>query len=124
MFDLNESTRYYMCKSPISMNNGIRGLSNIIMIETNFSPVSGAAYVFFSRDCKQVKILRWDVDGFVLYQKRLSRGKFRVPQIFDVSRGCIQLDWESFYMIMRGIRFSTITYEKRFRLISSAGEIL
>lgn len=121
MFDLNENTRYYMCMSPKAMNKGIRGLSNLIMIETNFSPVSGAAYVFFSRDRKQVKILKWDVDGFVLYQKRLVKGKFRVPQLFDTSRKCVELTWDAFYMIMRGVRFISIAYDKRFNLRTASG---
>lgn len=121
MFDLNENTRYYMCTSPMSMQKGIKGLSNLIMIETGFNPISGAAYVFFSRDRKQVKILRWDVDGFVLYQKRLVKGRFKVPQVFDTSKSCIELNWDTFYMIMRGIRFVSISYDKRFNLRTSSG---
>lgn len=121
MFDLNEHTKFYMCMFPMSMNKGIQGLSNLIMMETNFSPVSGAAYVFFSRDRKQVKILRWDIDGFVLYQKRLAKGKFRVPQFFDTSKGCVELNWETFFMIMRGIRFTTISYDKRFQIKTASG---
>ena len=121
MFDLNENFRYYMCTFPMSMNKGIKGLSNLILIETNFSPVSGAAYVFFSKDKKQVKILRWDIDGFVLYQKRLVKGKFRVPQFFDTSKNCIELSWDTFYMIMRGVRFISITYDKRYNLRSASG---
>ena len=121
MLDLNEHIRYYMCTFPMSMNKGIRGLSNLIMMETNFSPVSGAAYVFFSRDKKQVKILRWDMDGFVLYQKRLAKGKFRVPQFFDTSSKCVELTWDSFYMIMRGVRFISVAYDKRFNLRASSG---
>lgn len=121
MFGLDENIKYYVCMFPVCMNKGIAGLSNLIMIETNFSPVSGAAYIFFSRDKKMVKILRWDVDGFVLYQKRLAKGKFRVPQFFDTSKGCVELTWENFYMIMRGIRFTTIAYDKRFVIKTASG---
>lgn len=124
MFNLYESIRYFMCSFPMSMNKGIRGLSNLILIETNFSPVSGAAYVFFSRDRKQVKILRWDTDGFVLYQKRLVKGKFNVPQFFDTSKSCVELTWESFFMIMRGVRFISLSYDKRFNLRAASGENL
>lgn len=122
MFDLNENIRFFLCSFPMAMNKGIRGLSNLILIETNLSPISGAAYVFFSRDRKQVKILRWDTDGFVLYQKRLVKGKFNVPQYFDTSKRCIELTWDSFFMIMRGVRFIAISYDKRFNLRTAAGE--
>lgn len=121
MFDLNENTRFYMCSYPVAMNKGINALTNLIMIETNFSPMSGDAYIFFSKDRKQVKILRWDTDGFVLYQKRLAKGRFRVPDLMNGVKGCMELNWETFFMIMRGIKFTTIAYDKRFNLRTASG---
>lgn len=121
MFELNENTRFYLCSYPVSMNKGINGLTNMIMVETNFSPMSGDAYVFFSKDRKQVKILRWDTDGFVLYQKRLVKGRFRVPDFLNGTNGCQELNWETFFMIMRGIKFTAIAYDKRFKIRTASG---
>lgn len=121
MFDLNENTRFFMCSYPVSMNKGIKGLTNLIMIETSFSPMSGDAYVFFSKDRKQVKILKWDNDGFILYQKRLVKGRFRIPDDKPDSMGCVQMSWDTFYLIMRGVRFITISYDKRYNIRTASG---
>lgn len=123
MFGLNENNRFFMCSYPVSMNKGIRGLSNLIQVETGFSPSSGDAYVFFSKDRKQVKILKWDTDGFLLYQKRLVYGRFNIPNDKPCVRGCIEMDWETFFLIIRGVRFVAISYDKRYRIRSATGEI-
>lgn len=45
-------------------------------------PLGGAVFIFFSKNRQQVKMLKWDGDGFLLYQKRLERGTFELP-FFD-----------------------------------------
>jgi transposase len=44
-------------------------------------PFGGHLYVFLGRRLDRVKILVWDRNGFVLYYKRLSQGRFRMPAI-------------------------------------------
>lgn len=63
MFALDDKIRFYLCQRPVSMRYGIRGLTNLILSYPGFSPMSGCAFVFFSSDRRQVKILRWDVHG-------------------------------------------------------------
>lgn len=77
MFSLDEKIRFWLCQRPVSMRYGIRGLTNLVLSWPGFSPMSGCAFVFFSADRRQVKILRWDCDGFLLYQKKLAKGRFR-----------------------------------------------
>ncbi len=42
--------------------------------------MTGDVFVFFSRNRQSVKLLRWDTDGFLLYQKRLEKGSFEQPR--------------------------------------------
>jgi transposase len=42
---------------------------------------SGHLYVFSSRRGDRIRILTWDAGGFVLYYKRLERGRFRLPEL-------------------------------------------
>lgn len=115
MFALTEDVRFFLCRYPVRFNVGINGLLRIIESQTVFSPVSGDAFVFFSKDRHQVKILRWDTDGYILYQKRLARGCFRLPD-FNEETGSYEMNWDTFYAVMKGIDFGTVSYDKRFRM--------
>lgn len=98
-----------------SMRLGIRGLSSIVWGWQGHSPASGDVYVFFSADRRQAKLLRWDTDGFILYQKRLCRGRF-APLAQDASQGVCRLDWDTFYFLMRGLKVVEDTRSKRFKM--------
>ena len=74
MFGLNENTQYYVCQRYVRMNMGINGLYQIVRTEMELPPLGGAVFIFFSKNRQQVKMLKWDGDGFLLYQKRLERG--------------------------------------------------
>lgn len=113
MFELTEQCRYFVSAAPVSMRYGIRGLTNIVMTWTGMSPMSGDCFIFFSGDRHQVKLLRWDGDGFVLYQKRLAKGCFRVPQ-YNASTGCCAMLWDDLYFLMRGLTAVGVKRDRRF----------
>jgi len=77
MFALTESTPLYLCRQAVDMRKGIDGLYRLVRTELQQHPLSGSAFVFFSKNRQSVKILRWDGDGFLLYHKRLERGTVR-----------------------------------------------
>lgn len=114
MFGLSEYERYYVCVHPVSMRKGIDGLFSLIRGEFPVSPMGGV-FIFFSKDRRSVKVLKWDFDGFLLYQKRLSRGRFEVPR-WNAAKGCCELRWETIIFIMRGL---TLTGVRRHRLPGS-----
>ncbi|MDB9151254.1 IS66 family insertion sequence element accessory protein TnpB [Parabacteroides distasonis] len=62
-----------------------------------------------------VKILHWDTDGFILYQKRLESGTFELPR-FKPDEGLCKLQWETFFMIIRGIPLRSTRLRKRFKI--------
>jgi transposase len=41
--------------------------------------LSGEVFIFMNRRRDQVKMLVWDRSGFVIYYKRLERGRFELP---------------------------------------------
>lgn len=114
MFELTEENRYFVCLYPIRMNKGIDGLSNLVSSCTTLSPMSGDVYVFFSQNRKQVKLLKWDTDGFVLYQKRLARGTFQLPE-YNETNGCFEMPWDIFYFVIKGVDIKAVKYHERFR---------
>ena len=78
-----------MCQHPVDMRKGINGLYKLVRSEMKMSPLTGSVFIFYGKNHQSVKLLRWDTDGFVLYQKRLEKGTFEIPK-FDEASGGLQ----------------------------------
>ena len=117
MWGLEPGLRLWVCQQPVTMLKGIRGLSQLVWSWKGHSPASGDVYVFFSRDRKTMKALKWDGDGFLMYTKKLSKGRFRevLKNGYHTVR---RLQWDDFYLLMRGLTPVKIMVEKRFRMAS------
>lgn len=115
MWGLLPTMRLWIRREATSMRLGIRGLSSMVWGWSGHSPVSGDVYLFFSGDRRQMKALVWDGDGFLLYQKRLAKGRFRLPSE-NGKKEALRLDWDDFYFIMRGLTPVEVRVENRFRM--------
>ena len=115
MFGLNESTQFYVCQRYVRMNLGINGLYQIVRTEMELPPLGGAVFIFFSKNRQQVKMLKWDGDGFLLYQKRLERGTFEMP-FFDPKNKQCKMPYRTLSAIMNGICLKSMKYRKRLNL--------
>lgn len=78
----------------------------------DISPISGSVFIFFGKNRQQVKILHWDGDGFVLYQKRLEKGSFEMPY-FNVKEKACNMSYNTLSAIMSGISLKSVKYRKR-----------
>lgn len=119
MFGLGEGMKYYVCQRYVSMNLGINGLYRLVGQEMRMPPLSGAIFIFFSKNRQSVKILRWDTDGFVLYQKRLERGTFELP-LFKPGQKACQMPYKTLSAIMSGISLRSLRYRKRLSIDAQA----
>lgn len=119
MFGLGEGMKYYVCQRYVSMNLGINGLYRLVSQEMRMPPLSGAVFIFFSKNRQSVKILRWDTDGFVLYQKRLERGTFELP-LFKPGQKACQMPYKTLSAIMSGISLRSLRYRKRLNIDAQA----
>lgn len=115
MFALTDGMHYYLCRHYVDMRKGMTGLYQLVKSDMSLSPVSDDVFVFFSRKRGMVKILRWDTDGFILYQKWLEEGIFEVPR-FNPDTGSYELSWKTFLLIIQGVSLRSAKCRKRFRL--------
>jgi transposase len=76
---------------------------------------SACSVFFFSKNRQQVKMLKWDGDGFLLYQKRLERGTFELPFFDPQSKQC-KMPYKTLSAIMSGICLKSMRYRKRLNL--------
>jgi transposase len=76
MLKLAEETRIYVADKPVDGRKAINGLAALV-VEQFEKPINdGSVYVFYNGQRDRVKCLFWDKNGFVLYHKRLERGRF------------------------------------------------
>ena len=118
MVGLNDGQRYCGCQRYVRMNLGVNGLYKLVSQEMGLPPLSGAVFIFFSKNRQQVKLLRWDTDGFTLYQKRLERGTFEIPYFNPGKKACV-MPYKTLSAIMSGISLRSVRYRKRLNIGSS-----
>ena len=109
MLTLPPSVRVYMAAEPVDLRRGHDGLVAIVRASWKLDPFAGHLFVFLGKRLDRVKILAWDRNGFVLYYKRLSKGRFRPPKI-EAGAERVEMDATTLAMLLDGI---DVTYVRR-----------
>src|SRR5260370_30984077 len=102
MLRLRTSVRVYLAAEPVDLRRGHDGLVAIVRNEWHLNPFDGHLFVFLGRRLDRVKILVWDRNGFALYYKKLSQGRFRMPTITS-GAARIEIDATTLAMLLDGI---------------------
>ena len=80
MIKWSNSINVYLHRDPVDFRKAINGLSLIVSDDMALSPFDRAIFVFCNKRRSQLKVLYWDETGFVLWQKRLEKEKFKWPK--------------------------------------------
>lgn len=107
MLTLPPSVRIYLATAPTDMRKGHDGLAALVKQGLSHDVYSGHLYVFVSRKGNRIKILAWDHGGFILWYKRLERGRFRVP-VVDPDQSAVELESTQLSMLLDGIDYSRV----------------
>jgi len=75
-----EDYEYYVCCGRTDMRKGAYSLAAIVQHELQLDVFSNTLFLFCGSAHKVLKMLFWDKNGFVLYQKRLQKGTFAWPK--------------------------------------------
>jgi len=75
-----ESVCVHLCRDPVDFRRAINGLSILVAEELELDPFSAHVFAFCNRRRDQVKLLVWERNGFVLWQKRLEKDRFPWPR--------------------------------------------
>lgn len=100
MLAVLENKRIFIANEPVDFRLGLQGLSDIVINEKKQSIYDGSLYVFFNRQFDKIKILTWDLNGFVLYYKRLDKLKFKVEKL---SKGITTLTYPELENLLAGL---------------------
>jgi transposase len=112
MLSVTRFHRCYLYRGKTDMRKGIDSLSGLIRNELGKDPLSGELYIFFCGARRRVKLLLWDQDGFALYQKRLERGTFEMP---DGNVAHQSISSEQLNFILAGVNLKKVTHRPRYQ---------
>lgn len=102
MLGLPPSVRIYFATELADMRKGIDGLRALVESTLRQDPFAGHLFVFVGKSRDKVKILFWDRSGFVLYLKRLEKGRFQLP-VIDARRQHVAMEPAQLTMLLDGI---------------------
>jgi transposase len=77
MIQVTPQMRVVAAIEPADFRRGIDGLAHSCKEVLKHDPFNGWVFVFRNRSATALKILVYDGQGFCLFHKRLSSGKFR-----------------------------------------------
>ena len=94
----------YLHRDPVDFRKSINGLAGIVSEEMCMDIYSKAIFVFCNKNRSQLKVLFWDDTGFVLWQKRLEKDKFKWPRKDPLST--VSINHEQWDWLLRGFDFA------------------
>jgi transposase len=111
-------TRVYLASVPVDLRRGHDGLCALVRGTLDLDPYSGQLFVFVGRRGDRVKVLFWDRGGFVVYYKRLAKGRFHMPEI-DAKADRVVLDGTELAMLLGGFDLTRARRQSAWRAVSS-----
>ncbi len=105
MIGLPSSVKIMLFAEAADMRKGFEGLGALVLAAGE-DLYSGHLYVFLSKRRDRVKILSFDRGGFVLWYKRLERGRFQAR--IETEKGRVHLDATQLAMLLDGIDVSRV----------------
>jgi len=114
MLNVPSSTKIFLCHQPVDMRKSFDGLAGLIQTHFGQNALCGHLFVFFSKQRDRMKILFWQIDGFVLYYKRLEDGTFSWADYIEPGMDA-EILASDFELLLAGINPHDGTKQKRFR---------
>lgn len=108
MMSLGAYARIIVATEPVDLRRGHDGLVTLVRTLWKEDPYGGALFVFFGRRSDRVKILFFSAGGFVVYYKRLERGRFRLPEVPNGAERIV-LSSSDLSMLLDGIDLRSVT---------------
>lgn len=111
MIGLPSSVRIFVSLEPTDMRRGFDGLAAQVR-RYGHSEYSGHLYVFLSRRKDRCKILWWERGGFVLWYRRLEKGRFTLPPAGS-NDAVVTVDPTQLAMLLEGIDVAKVHRPQR-----------
>lgn len=94
--------KIWLYRSAIDFRSSIDGLSYLICNHLKQNPQEGI-YLFYNRGRDKLKGLSWHKNGFVLFYKRLEKGRF--PICFNKESGAVEIQADELGWLLAGLEW-------------------
>ena len=111
MIGLPSTVKIFLITEPTDMRKGFYTLADIVK-RLGHNPLLGHLFVFLSKKSDRCKILFWSDGGFILWYKKLERGKFKKPKVATQETE-IFISPSQLTLILEGVDFTKIKKSKR-----------
>ncbi len=101
--------KIWIHRSSVDFRKSIDGLS-IIITSTTKHNIQDGIYLFYNRGKDKIKGLSWHKNGFVLFYKRLEKGKFQM--IFNKKSGLVEVNAQELGWILAGLEWQKMSLWK------------
>lgn len=112
MLSITRIHRCYLYRSRTDMRKGVDSLCGLVRNELGKDPLNGELFVFFNKSRNQIKLLLWEQDGFSLYQKKLERGTYELPEGNEIHQS---ISSEKLNLILQGISLKSVQHRTRYQ---------
>jgi transposase len=93
------------------MRKSFDGLCGLVQNNLHRNPLSGDVFIFLNKLCTHIKLLHWEEGGFVLYYKRLERGRISPPKMGPDNR----ILYSDLVLMIAGIEVLKSRQKKRYK---------
>ena len=77
MMCVSPKHRIFLAIEPIDFRKGIDSIARLCQQQLFQDPMNGHYFIFRNKRKRDIKLLYYDSQGFCLFQKRLSTGRFK-----------------------------------------------
>ncbi len=114
MLSLSLPPEIFLHVAPVDMRKSYDSLAALAREHLQRNVLDGGLFVFLNRRRNRIKLLYWDRDGLAIWQKRLERGTFALPQCGDDQRS-VTLTAGQLALLLDGIEVAIVKRQPRYR---------
>jgi transposase len=113
----SRGSKVYLATQGADMRKQVNGLAAIVQSSFGADLFDGSMFVFCNSSKKIIKILCWDIDGFVLYYKRRERGCFYWPKFDRCEDGTVSVGENDLNRLLDGLVMEQFVPKRSYKVI-------
>jgi transposase len=113
MIHISDKSRYLFYSGNTDMRKSFHGLAAIVKYKMQCDVLNGDVYIFISKRRNAIKLLRFEMDGFAIFYKRLEKGTFEIP-VPDSKSDTLLLTDNELIFILKGVALRQVKYRPRY----------